>query len=381
MPRTVLALLLLLLLSSLFTVLPIPARQLWYLGIAVPEFPWVWITAGIILLCWSLAKRRLRTLNALLCITTIALCCRPIVGALQIGRGLDARLQSAFGEGVLNVPGPHRNAPFAIGQMISGIGTPQMPHDSLRYTGPEQGNLSLAYYPPALPGVRPCLLVVHGGSWKSGSNAELPDVNSYFARAGYAVTSINYRLAPEFKSPAPQEDVRAAIAYLRAHAASLRIDPQRFVLLGRSAGGQIVLTAAYSMGDPGIRGVVSFYGPTDMFWAFNEPHNTLVLDPKKVMPLFFGGTPDQVPEQYRTGSPMHYVTPRTVPTLLVHGALDKHVHIIESERLDSQLAANRVPHLLLKLPWATHGCEYSLNGPSGQLSVYAVERFLAAVTQ
>jgi acetyl esterase/lipase len=379
MIRTLIAFLLLL--CALFTVLPIPARQVWYLGIAVPEFPWVWIAAGLLMLCRSLADRRRRTLNALLCTAAIILFCRPVVGAYRLGGELDQRLQRAFGDDVKVLPGPHRDVPFSAARMIGGIGAAKMPYDSFRYTGPEQGNLSLNYYPPSLPGVRPCLLVVHGGSWKSGSNAELPDVNSYFARAGYGVASINYRLAPQHKSPAPQEDVRAAIAYLRAHAAALRIDPERFVLLGRSAGGQIVLTAAYSMADPGIRGVVSFYGPTDMFWAYNEPHNTLVLDPKKVMPAFFGGTPGEVPEQYTAGSPMHYVNSGTVPTLLVHGALDKHVHIVESERLDSQLAAAGVPHLLLRIPWATHGCEYSLNGPSGQLAVYSAERFLAAVTK
>jgi acetyl esterase/lipase len=223
--------------------------------------------------------------------------------------------------------------------------------------------------------------VVHGGSWKSGSNAELPNVNDYFSRAGYAVASINYRLASQAKSPAPQEDVALAFRWLKAHAAELSIDTTAFVLMGRSAGGQIVLTAADSLQEPGLRGVISFYGPTDMLFAWNDPHNQAVMRHRDVLSDFFGGTPETVRQRYIEGSPVAYVTSKTVPTLMVHGMLDQHVHYRESELLDSVLQSAGVPHMLLGLPWATHGCEYSLNGPSGQLAVYAAERFINTVTQ
>ena len=241
--------------------------------------------------------------------------------------------------------------------------------------------LTLNLYRTQLQGARPCLLVVHGGSWKSGSNAELPNVNSYFARAGYQVATINYRLAPQYKSPAPQEDVRAAIAYLKANGPALGIDTTAFVLMGRSAGGQIVLTAAYSLHDPAIRGVISFYGPTDMFWAYGHPDNPLVMHSQQVIEDFFGGTPAQVPQAYTAGSPTHYVNAQTPPTLLVHGMNDAHVHYDEAVLLKQSLDSAGVPNMLLGLPWATHGCEYSLNGPSGQLAVYAAERFLSVVTR
>jgi len=70
-----------------------------------------------------------------------------------------------------------------------------------------------------------------------------------------------------------------------------------------------------------------------------------------------------------------------VPTLLIHGGNDAHVHYELSEMLDKKLDAYQVKHLLLGLPWATHGCEYSLNGPSGQLAKYTIERFVHVVTR
>jgi acetyl esterase/lipase len=151
--------------------------------------------------------------------------------------------------------------------------------------------------------------------------------------------------------------------------------------MGRSAGGQIVLASAYSLHEPGLRGVVSFYGPADMLFAWDDPHNQLVMRNRDVLADFFGGSPDTLHQRYLDGSPARLVTPQSVPTLIVHGMLDQHVHFRESEILDSVLQRAGVPHMLLGLPWATHGCEYSLNGPSGQLAVYAAERFMYSVTQ
>src|SRR5207244_1968399 len=102
----------------------------------------------------------------------------------------------------------------------------------------------------------PAVLVVHGGSWQGGNRQELPELNRYLAARGYLVVSIDYRLAPAAVFPAPREDVFTAIAYLKEHADELGWDRERLVLLGRSAGGQIVLSAAYANREPVIRGVV-----------------------------------------------------------------------------------------------------------------------------
>jgi acetyl esterase/lipase len=50
-------------------------------------------------------------------------------------------------------------------------------------------------------------------------------------------------------------------------------------------------------------------------------------------------------------------------------------------RLEARLASARVPHAYVALPWATHAFEFNLNGPGGQLTTYALEHFLAAVTK
>ena len=61
------------------------------------------------------------------------------------------------------------------------------------------------------------------------------------------------------------------------------------------------------------------------------------------------------------------------------GGHDQLVYVEHSEMLAARLAASGRPHLLLRLPWADHGCDVNLSGPCGQFAVYSIERFLAAV--
>ena len=67
------------------------------------------------------------------------------------------------------------------------------------------------------------------------------------------------------------------------------------------------------------------------------------------------------------------------PTLLIHGLHDPVIPAAQSDRLAERLHQLRVPHLYVKLPWATHGCDSNFHGPCGQVTTYAIERFLSFV--
>jgi len=221
---------------------------------------------------------------------------------------------------------------------------------------------------------------VHGGSWCAGNSQQLPELNSYLANAGYSVATINYRLVPAYKSPAPVEDVHAALNYLRLNAAELSVDTNNFVLLGRSAGGQIVLVAAYTLHEPGLKGVIDIYGPADMVWGYVHPANPWVLNSCKLMEDYLGGTYAQVPQNYIAASGTEVINTLSVPTLIIHGQNDPLVAFEHSVRLNKKLQEHGVKHFLLALRCATHGCDFKLTVPSGQLSTYAIERFMSYVT-
>jgi acetyl esterase/lipase len=224
----------------------------------------------------------------------------------------------------------------------------------------------------------PGVVVVHGGSWHHGDSGQIPALNSYLAARGYVVAAINYRLAPEHRFPAARDDVLAAIAYLKARAGDFGLDPNRLALLGRSAGGQLALLVAYTANDPAIRGVVSFYAPTDLRYGYAHPARVAVIDGIPLVESFLGGSPSTIPDIYDAASPITFAK-AAPPTLLIHGGRDELVSPIQSERLVARLQAAGRPHCYLRLPWATHGCDINFSGPSGQISTYAVERFLAAV--
>jgi len=73
------------------------------------------------------------------------------------------------------------------------------------------------------------------------------------------------------------------------------------------------------------------------------------------------------------------VSPKSPPTLLIHGTIDTLVWQRQSVRLAAKLSEAGVPNLLVSMPWATHALEFNLSGPSGQLTTYSVGRFLQAV--
>jgi acetyl esterase/lipase len=224
----------------------------------------------------------------------------------------------------------------------------------------------------------PIVIMVAGGAWHRGNKKQLPTLNAYLAREHYAVAAIDYRHTPKWPFPSPVEDVFHAIDFLTAHATELNLDPTRMVLIGRSAGGQIALSAAYAGKEPAIRGVVSFYAPTDLVLGYENPSARGILDSQKVLAEYLRGSPTQNPAGYAAASPVNFVDPSTPPTLLIHGGLDSIVWPRQSEILAARLAHARRPHLYLYLPWATHGCDANLSGPSGQLSRYAIDRFLAS---
>ncbi len=368
-------------LLSLVNFFPVPSKETWYAGIAVPEFPWIFMLATLLLLLWSFFSTKYRMPGLIIGIITFVLLSTPIIRAYMVGNDLDKRLSESFGVNSNDMKGFHQQKPFSFIQMFTGNGAKKIPFATYHYAVHEGVELTLNFSPSSIGGVRPCLVVVHGGSWTRGDNSEIAAVNNYFANAGYQVATINYRLAPKFHSPAPQEDVHAAFSWLRNHAGELKIDTNNFVLLGRSAGAQIVLTMAYTGNENGVKGVAAFYGPNDMLWSYDHPDNMLIMDSRQVQRDFLGGTPSEVPDRYLAESPLLYVTPQTVPTLLVHGKVDAHVYYEQSVRLAKKLDENKVKNLLLTIPWGTHGCEYNLNGPAGQLSMYTVERFFYAETQ
>ncbi|MBC7553790.1 MAG: alpha/beta hydrolase [Taibaiella sp.] len=365
----------LLLLWSLLCVFPAPVFFMWYMAIMVTEFPVIFISATVLVLLWGIKVNHWQLAGTLTGAVALLLFLTPVVRSYLLSRTLKKNLEQAFNGMYVT----KQNKPFKIGKLFSTGDKVYAPFTTVVYNAPAAEPLTMDVYQAGAKGNRPCIIVVHGGSWAGGDSRQLPELNERLTTEGYVIVSINYRLAPEFHSPAPVEDLVTAMKYLKANASQYHIDTTRFVLLGRSAGAQIAMAAAYNELKYDVAGVISFYGPSDMIWGYLHPNSPLVMNSCKVMDDYLGGTLAQLPERYKASSPAEYVTGKMVPTLLLHGTNDALVAYEHSPRLVAKLKNTPTQYYLLTMPWATHGCDYTLNGPSGQLTTYAVEAFLKHV--
>ena len=111
--------------------------------------------------------------------------------------------------------------------------------------GPD-GPLEVYWYDPTPSTAgRPALLHIHGGGMIIGSAKSMQHGPAAMALAtGIPVASVDYRLAPEYPFPAPQEDCYAGLAWLADNAAGLGVDPQRIGIIGESAGGGLAAAVA-----------------------------------------------------------------------------------------------------------------------------------------
>jgi acetyl esterase/lipase len=235
------------------------------------------------------------------------------------------------------------------------------------------------YHPGYVGESAPAVIVIPPSGWEHKARDYMA-LNAYLASRDYVVVSPSYRLAPPWRFPASRDDVLSTIAYVQTHAADLGVDPKRIVLVGRADGAALALLAAYTTSEPAIRGVVSIYGTTDLRFDYEHPSPASLRDTHRVLEAYLGGSPTRAEDAYFAASPVNFVSATSPPTLLIHGLRDETIRAEQSTRLEERLQQAKVKHMLVSLPWATHACDRSFDGPCGQIVMYAVERFLDAVT-
>ncbi|TRX59236.1 alpha/beta hydrolase [Fulvivirga sp. M361] len=93
----------------------------------------------------------------------------------------------------------------------------------------------------------PCILFFHGGGWKGGKHSwHFPDCR-YWSKRGVVAVSVDYRLKDRDSVEVPLEcvkDAKSAVRFLRANANELKIDTEKIVCAGASAGGQLAAATA-----------------------------------------------------------------------------------------------------------------------------------------
>lgn len=215
----------------------------------------------------------------------------------------------------------------------------------------------------------PSLIYIHGGAWLVGTRRQSPFLLMELAAAGYVVFAIQYRKAPRFPMPACIHDCKAAVAWVREHAAEYGGTPEA-IPIGGSAGGHLAAMLAASPNEPSlqpgfesadtrVRGAVILYGIADLVGQFEDrPHpiaHYLLED------LVFKRRFRDDPAAFHAAQPLTYLPKlgaNTPPILLVHGESDTLVPIEEARRFHKHLIkAGALRVHLCEIPHAVHAFE------------------------
>lgn len=241
-------------------------------------------------------------------------------------------------------------------------------HRDLGYVpdGHERHKLDL-YLPAKAEGKVPLIIWIHGGAWQAGSKDGCPPLREGYVARGYAVASINYRLTSHAVFPAQLEDCKAAVRWLRAHAAEYRLDPDKFGVWGSSAGGHLVALVGTS-GEvkefdvktnldqsSKVQAVCDYYGPTDLVAFVTRPGYERHADPTSPESKLLGGVVMENKDKAAKANPITFVDKADPPFLIVHGDKDATVPISQSELLFDALKKTGVSAHFHTIHNAGHG--------------------------
>lgn len=216
-------------------------------------------------------------------------------------------------------------------------------------------------------GLSPTAIIVHGGGFNMGNKRTyVTPLFDLLSGAGFAWFTIDYRLAPENKFPAPAEDVESAIRWVHANAKKYRVDTKRIAIIGESAGGFLVgYVGTHLTPSTQVAAVVDFYGPADLAAMEQQRKaNPERFDLAKMQSHaqrtgdFFGlQSLDATAKaaRQRALSPLYAAHASMPPFLLVHGDADEQVPYEQSPSFCEAIKKAGSACTLLTIPGGRHG--------------------------
>lgn len=236
--------------------------------------------------------------------------------------------------------------------------------------------LRMTLFVPRTTHLKPAILYFPGGGFTSTDFEKFAEMRFALARAGFVAAAAEYRVLPA-RFPAPVEDAKSAVRWLRTHAEEYGVDPQRIGVLGDSAGGYVVqmlgttnTEAGWDKGDfkevsSAVQAVVSIYGISNMMTigeGFDEAtqaiHRSAAVPESLLINGFaFKSLPPQLsetPEAGQYASAICHVKGNEPPFLLMHGTDDPLVSPLQSRHMYDALKSKDVDVEFIMVKGAHH---------------------------
>lgn len=237
------------------------------------------------------------------------------------------------------------------------------------------------YLPQVQKASYPVVLSIYGSAWMSNSSkgAAFGPLGKALLDAGFAVVTPNHRSSMDAKFPAPMQDIKAAIRFVRANAAKYQLDTTFVGITGSSSGGNMAAMAgtsryvktftlgkitldiegqvgSYTAYSSSVDAVVDWFGPTNMLvmdscGGTDFKHN----DANSPASLYIGGPIQENKEKCLMASPMTYIDPTDPPFLIFHGDKDRVVPHCQSELFFEALQNGKVNSQFFLVPEGQHG--------------------------
>jgi acetyl esterase/lipase len=180
---------------------------------------------------------------------------------------------------------------FGWGQAVDAPAEMPPTHTNIAYATkrPADGNGHLLdlYLPASQSSPSPVVIWTGGSAWLADSGkSRAGTAAAQLVPAGFAVAGVSIRSSAQVTFPGQLHDIKAAIRWLRSHAAEYRLDAKRIAIMGDSSGGWTAAIAAVAGDVPELEGslgpdpskissavqaAVAFFPPTDFLamdaWA------------------------------------------------------------------------------------------------------------------
>lgn len=235
----------------------------------------------------------------------------------------------------------------------------------------------------------PAVVYIHGGGWMIGTRRMGMAYywSRYFACRGYAFADVEYRLAPEIKFPQDIRDIKCAVRWLRGNASRFRIDKNRFLTFGGSAGGHLTAMVAVTSGDhffdPScpvfpeesleIQAAIPFYGIFD--WKiWYEPYGRFLN-----LGEYYLGEKNPSQELLERVSPVTYANQTSAHFLIIQGDEDMGVAVVQGESFHNALTMAGVDSTLIIINGATHAFDIIPESTFTKIAEKEIDKFLLRV--